>query len=215
MELNSAKANLIKDSIRMGHIDLGDHFYKRGDLNSSLKCYARARDYCATQTHTIEMCLSVIRVCIETENYGHVLSYISKAESCETNDKIVQAKLKCCSALAQLDGKKNKLAARKFIETNFDIGNKFSDVIAQQDIAIYGGLCALVSFERSELKSLIDHVQFKSFLELVPEIRDLILDFYHSRYASCLKHLDKMKTDLLLDIYLHDHVPFLYEKNPK
>ncbi len=31
-ELSSAKANLIKESIRMGHNDLGDHFYARGDL---------------------------------------------------------------------------------------------------------------------------------------------------------------------------------------
>ncbi len=31
-ELNSAKASLIKESIRLGHQELGDYFYNRGDL---------------------------------------------------------------------------------------------------------------------------------------------------------------------------------------
>lgn len=31
-ELQSYKTNLIKESIRMGHNDLGDFFYDRGDL---------------------------------------------------------------------------------------------------------------------------------------------------------------------------------------
>ena len=35
-------------------------------------------------------------------------------------------------------------------------------------------------------------------------------DFYNSRYASCLKTLEKLKPDLLLDLHLHDHVAALY-----
>jgi len=94
-----------------------------------------------------------------------------------------------------------------------DIGNNFSEIISPQDIAIYGGLCALVSFERSELKhKLIDNVSFKSFLEIVPDVRELINDFYSCRYASCLALLEKIRPELLLDIYLHDHVRELYEK---
>ena len=34
-ELNGYKTNLIKESIRMGHNDLGDFFYGRGDLQAS------------------------------------------------------------------------------------------------------------------------------------------------------------------------------------
>jgi COP9 signalosome complex subunit 1 len=40
----------------------------------------------------------------------------------------------------------------QFVETNFDLGNNYTDVIAPQDVATYGGLCALASFDRSELK---------------------------------------------------------------
>jgi COP9 signalosome complex subunit 1 len=34
----------------------------------------------------------------------------------------------------------------------------------------------------------------------------------YSRYASCLGYLQKLKTNLLLDIHLHDHVEALYEQ---
>jgi COP9 signalosome complex subunit 1 len=213
MDLNGFKANLIKESIRMGHNDLGDFFYQRGDLNNALKCYVRTRDYCTTSKHIIHMCLNVIKVSIEMGNYAHVVNYVSKAEQTpDLNDPVVQAKLKVCSGLAHLENKKYKQAGQKFIETNFNLTD-FSDVIAPQDVAIYGGLCALATFERSELKKkVIDNTIFRNFLELVPEVRELINDFYSSRYASMLNYLEKLRPELHLDMHLHDHADSLYQK---
>ncbi|QQP56852.1 Uncharacterized protein FKW44_001663, partial [Caligus rogercresseyi] len=37
-----------------------------------------------------------------------------------------------------------------------------------------------------------------------------ILNFYASKYGACLKQLEDMKDNLLLDIYLAPHVPKLY-----
>jgi hypothetical protein len=37
-ELHSHKTNLIKESIRLGHNDLGDFFYNRGDLQVRVLC---------------------------------------------------------------------------------------------------------------------------------------------------------------------------------
>jgi len=50
------------------------------------------------------------------------------------------------------------------------------------------------------------------FLELTPEIRELINDFHSSRYASCLKVLERLKPSLQLDIHLHEHVESLFSK---
>ena len=47
-DLKNYKSNSIKESIRRGHDDLGDHFLDCGDLTSALKCYSRARDYCTS-----------------------------------------------------------------------------------------------------------------------------------------------------------------------
>ena len=47
-------------------------------------------------------------------------------------------------------------------------------------------------------------------LELEPQVRDIIFTFYESKSASCLKLLDEMKDNLLLDMYLAPHVRTLY-----
>ncbi|RAL46235.1 hypothetical protein DM860_016668 [Cuscuta australis] len=214
-ELNAYRTNLIKESIRMGYNDLGDFYYAHGQLGDALKNYVRTRDYCTTSKHIIHMCLNAILVSIEMGQFSHVLSYVTKAEQGHDSslDDITAAKLCCAAGLAHLEAKKYKIAARKFLDVGHELLSNYNEVIAPQDVATYGALCALASFDRSELKSkVIDNVNFRNFLELVPEIRELIQDFYTSRYASCLGYLENLKTNLLLDIHLHDHVEILYNK---
>ncbi|KAB1214431.1 COP9 signalosome complex subunit 1 [Morella rubra] len=213
-ELNAYRTNLIKESIRMGYNDFGDFYYAHGALGDAFKNYVRTRDYCTTAKHIIHMCMSAILVSIEMGQFTHVTSYVSKAEqSAEALDPITGAKLRCAAGLAHLEGRKYKLAARKFLEAGPELGSHYNEVIAPQDVATYGGLCALATFDRTELKNkVIDNVNFRNFLELVPEVRELINDFYSSHYASCLDYLGNLKANLLLDIHLHDHVETLYEQ---
>src|SRR4051812_38391001 len=113
----------------MGHTDLGDFHYNRGDLNTALKCYVRTRDYCTTSKHIIQMCLNVIKVSIEMGNYAHVVNYVAKAEQTpDLTDKGIVSKLRVCSGLANLESRKYKLAARKFLETTFDLDSNFNEV---------------------------------------------------------------------------------------
>ena len=208
-ELNGYKANLIKESIRMGHTFLGEFFYEKGDLNAALKCYIRTRDYCTTSKHIITMCLNVIKVSLELENYLHVLNYVQKGEQTPDvqKDSVVMDKLKCAAGLANLANGKYKVAARKFLEVSAELDSTYSDVIAPHDVATYGAFCALASFDRSELKQkVIDSVSFRNLLELVPEVREVVYDFYASRYASCLRMLEGLKKYLEYDMYLHRHI---------
>ncbi|KAK4379359.1 hypothetical protein RND71_001221 [Anisodus tanguticus] len=213
-ELNAYRTNLIKESIRMGYNDFGDFYYAHGQLGEAFKNYVRTRDYCTTAKHIIYMCLNAILVSIEMCQFTHVTSYVSKAEQSQDSLEVVTvAKLRCAAGLAHLEAKKYKLAARKFLEVGPELGSNYTEVIAPQDVATYGGLCALASFDRAELKSkVIDNINFRNFLELVPEIRELIHDFYTSHYASCLECLGNLKANLLLDIHLHDHVETLYDQ---
>jgi COP9 signalosome complex subunit 1 len=88
----------------MGHNDLGDFYYNRGDLNSALKCYVRTRDYCTTSRHIIQMCMNVIKVSIEMGNYAHVVNYVAKAEQTpDLTDKTTISRLRVCA------GKNNNL----------------------------------------------------------------------------------------------------------
>jgi len=227
LDLCQHKLNSIKEKVRMGHNDLGHHHYNVGNLNEALKCYVRTRDYGTTTKHQTEMCLNIIKVGIDMNNYSHVVNHINKAEQAtEQLEPSVVAKLRAASGLAHLDGGKFKQAALKFVAMKCEVGKEnnqpimknvhpddlsYNDVIAPQDIAVYGGLCALATFDRSELSSkVIEDVAFKQFLELVPDMRELIFDFYGSRYSSCLALMEKVKGDLLLDIYIGRHTEALY-----
>jgi len=213
VELNGFRANLVKRSIRKGHNALGHHHYDRWDLNTALKCYVRTRDYCDKSKHILQMCLNVIKVSIEVGNFGHVLNYVSKAEQTSEQDPVTTSKLRVCSALANLDARKYKNAARKFLEVGPELAANFTEVISPQDIAIYGGLLALSSLDRSELKrKVLDNPHFKTYMELVPEIQKLIQDFYNSHYGACLTYLQYLKPYLDLDFHLYDHVSSIYEK---
>ena len=78
-DLKNYKSNSIKESIRRGHDDLGDHFLDCGDLANALKCYSRARDYCTSGRHVVNMCVNVIKVSVFLQNWSHVVSYVNKA----------------------------------------------------------------------------------------------------------------------------------------
>ncbi|KAL3285246.1 hypothetical protein HHI36_019356 [Cryptolaemus montrouzieri] len=219
-DLKNYKANSIKESIRRGHDDLGDHYLDCGDLSNALKCYSRARDYCTSGKHVVNMCLNVIKVSVYLQNWSHVLSYVSKAEStpdfneAQTQTKelyqVTITKLKCAAGLAELATGKYKSAAKHFLQANLDHCD-FPELLCPNNVAMYGGLCALATFDRHELqKNVIFSSSFKLFLELEPQLRDIIFKFYESKYASCLKSLDEIKDNLLLDIYIAPHINNLY-----
>lgn len=217
-DLKNYKSNSIKESIRRGHDDLGDHYLDCGDLSHALKCYSRARDYCTSGKHVVNMCLNVIKVSVYLQNWSHVLSYVAKAESTpdfsETQSKdsnqVIVTILKCAAGLAELATKKYKSAAKHFLQANLDHCD-FPEMLSANNVAMYGGLCALATFDRHELqKNVIFSSSFKLFLELEPQLRDIIFKFYESKYASCLKLLDEIKDNLLLDMYIAPHVNVLY-----
>ncbi|KAI3956142.1 hypothetical protein MKW92_003161 [Papaver armeniacum] len=136
--------------------------------------------------------------------FTHVATYVSKAEQTpDALDPVAIAKLRCAAGLAHLESKKYKLAARKFLETGPELANKYTEVIAPQDVATYGGLCALASFDRAD--KVIDNFNFRNFLELVPEVREIINDFYSS-------FLKISKPIYCWTFHLHDHVETLYSQ---
>lgn len=216
LDLNGFRTNLIKESIRIGHNELGDFHFARGDMNNAVKSYLRTRDYCTSPKHVIQMCLNVIKIGIETSNFNLINQYVQKAEQTpdisSNEDKIAVSKIAVASALFNLEAKKYKNVAKKLLECDISLENGFNDVISLQDITIYTGLTALATFDRRELYNLLDNSNFKNFLELVPQIRELIQDFYESRYTSALEVLDKLLPELVFDIHLREHVQTLYGK---
>mmetsp|Transcript_7549 Transcript_7549/g.13664 ORF Transcript_7549/g.13664 Transcript_7549/m.13664 type:complete len:252 (-) Transcript_7549:434-1189(-) len=117
--------------------------------------------------------------------------------------------------------RKYRAAAIRFVRCALDpsenasktMASVFGNVLSLEDVAIYGGITALATFSRSELHSkvLMLSAPFRSFLELFPDVRELIADFHASRYTSALKYLEKLRPELQLDMYLSDHLSQLYD----
>ncbi|MCJ1429482.1 hypothetical protein MMC29_007396, partial [Sticta canariensis] len=224
LELKGYKNNLIKESIRMGYDDLGQHYHRIGEVSSSSRAYLKMRDYCTTPSHIVIMSLRLINVSIDQNNWLAVQSNVQKLRSqmqkYPDNERIA-AKLSASMGLAHLASGLYKEATESFIETDsrmvsakLDDPNdeeSYNEVITPNDIAVYGGLCALASMSRDELqKRVLENSSFRNYLELEPHIRRAISFFVSSKYSACLSILESYKADYLLDIHLQRHLPELY-----
>lgn len=226
LELKGYKNNLIKESIRMGYDDLGQHYHRVGELPKSNKAYSQMRDFCTTNSHIVIMNMHLINVCIDQHNWYAAQNHVQRIRGQSGSPKYPEAeknsaKLSAASGLTCLAQAKYKEAAEEFLNTNPRMSQakvddpedeeSYNEVLTPNDIALYGGLCALASMTREELqKHVLDNSGFRNYLELEPHIRRAISYFVSSKYSACLSILDSHKADYLLDIYLQRHIPQLY-----
>ena len=59
-----------------------------------------------------------------------------------------------------LHNKRYLQAAMSFLTVPANIGSTFNKILHVEDVAIYGGLCALATLDRKQLKSMV-HIVFK------------------------------------------------------
>ena len=212
-------AERVKEHVRMQYVELGDHYYDRGDLKNALTCYMRTRDHCSNPKHVIFMCLSVMAVSLELENFAHVNVYANKAASSldllgdDDGVTAIKAKIACACGIALLRTKRFKEAAVNFTNIPTEVGTSYASVCSARDVATYGALCALASFDRQSLQSLVlenNKGAFRAHLEAASDIREVVNDFYNARYTSCFSTLNAMRRTLELDLHLGQHIDELY-----
>lgn len=206
----------------MGQEDLATHYLAMSTFDQSSQAFQKMREYCTTPKHIAEMTMKLIYVHIAASQWIIVQSQCHKArvlqlktEEMARFDPVVQA----CSGLASMGVQDYAAAATAFLAvnpsftTNGPVANiNFAkSVLTGNDIAVYGGLCALASMNRDELRTLVlDNASFRNFLELEPHIRRAISFFCDGKYSQCLSTLEAYRTDYQLDIYLGEHVTDLY-----
>ncbi|KAJ5555404.1 26S proteasome regulatory subunit Rpn7 [Penicillium sp. DV-2018c] len=215
-ELRGYKNNLIKESIRMAHEDIGNLHYETGDLTAASKAYSRMRDYCTTPSHITSMLFKMINVGVERGDWMSVQSNVQRLRNAQSKPEDAaknQAKITAVYALAQMHQGSFLEAANSFLSIPPELGSTYNEVITPNDVAVYGGLCALASMNRDELqKNVLDNQTFRTFLELEPHVRRAIAFFCNFKFRHCLDILDAYRPDYLLDIHLQRHIPTLYKR---
>lgn len=200
----------------MGSEDLGQHYYNLGDLGRAQTSFSKMRDYCTTSAHIISTAFRMVSVAIEQKNWMGVQSQVNKVRALNLKQEEaarIQPKISTAQGLSYMCQGDFMEAANAFLSTEFTLGDTYNEVISSNDVAVYGGLCALASMSRAELQSkVLDNNNFRSFLELEPHIRRAINSFCASKYSQCLEILESYRADYLLDIYLQDQLPRIYEK---
>ncbi|MCJ1380383.1 hypothetical protein MMC17_003486 [Xylographa soralifera] len=226
LELKGYKNNLIKESIRMGCEDLGRHYHLIGDLSNAIKAYSKERESVQTPAHVAIMNMHLMHVSIDQGNWLSVQSSVQKlrgllSSSSSGDTDSAQPKLAAAMGLAQMATGSYKDAALSFLgadprmlQAKLDDPNDpdaYNEILTPNDIAVYGGLCALASMDRHELQTrVLDNSNFRNYLELEPHIRRAISFFVASKYSACLQILESYKADYLLDLYLYRHVNEIY-----
>lgn len=207
---------LVLTWVQMGNEDLGQHYHQIGDQVSASKAYTRMRDYCTTPTHIASMLLKITNVAIERGDWLSVQSNVQRLRNLQSKpDEHTKNKPKMSAALglSQLHLDAYLDAANSFLSTESTLGDSYNEVISPNDVAVYGGLCALASMDRNELqRKVLDNTSFRNFLELEPHIRRAISFFCNSKFRPCLEILEAYRADYLLDIHLQRHINLLISR---
>jgi COP9 signalosome complex subunit 1 len=179
-ELKTYKNNLIKESIRMGQEDLGNHHFQVGDLTAAFKAYSKMREFCTTQKQIAQMTFKLLYVTVIQRNWVIAASYQPKVAALQlsADDKAkYDPILFACVGLAQLQQSNYRDAARAFLNVDQQYmtpeaqgGITFQkQVITPNDVAVYGGLCALATMDRAELQRHLDEIGRAGAAAAVPE----------------------------------------------
>ncbi|OTB04937.1 hypothetical protein M426DRAFT_320242 [Hypoxylon sp. CI-4A] len=217
VELKGYKNNLVKESIRIGHRDLGEHLEAIGNLNEASETYIKMRPDASTQSHIHDVGRHIISIMLQKRDWAGALANVNKVLPANPTDETTfdQQYQRIASGLAQLGVGKYYEAAKQFLEVSDTTQTSvlYKDLVSANDIATYGGLLALASMDRVELQSrVLDNTSFRGCLELEPHIRKAVSMFVNGRYSACLGILESYRTDYLLDIYLQKHVAAIFSQ---
>lgn len=200
----------------MGNEDLGKHLESIGDLNAAAEAYSKMRPDVSTSKQFFDVGKHLVRVSVQRREWGMVSAHLSKLGGAHhaEEEKAVQPYLKVAQGIALLGQEKYKEAAVSFLAIDSGVpGTSYSELASQADVAVYGGLLALASMDRTELQAnVLDNAQFRTLLEHAPHIRRAVSQFVGGRYSACIAILESYRPDYLLDLYLQKHVAAIYSQ---
>lgn len=195
---------MVTESIRLSFNDLGHLYYEIGNLHEAQRHFIKMREYCTTIRQTADLTFNIISILLNLEQYSIISSYLSRSDSW-SHDPVSSSKTLAVQGILELNKANYSDAALHFLSINRALEG-FTDVIAAEDVIIYGVLCGLASLKRADFKNLVDTKTYKLILEKSPRMKALVNNFLSRSYGLCLSFLTSMASEWKLDIYLHAHI---------
>lgn len=215
--LSVAQAHLNKEAIRVAYLALAEHDTQTGELPEALHSAVRAKDYCTNRSHTAVVSLHILQIALYQQNYKTVQDYTNKMQHILNQvDTSVKYKVLIATGLERLAAHEYSSAADKFVEAlycatehNSVEGNEnlsWNDVLAPEDVALFGAFLSLAT-NNSCRESLIQLAEHPEALELVPIVREVLLQFARrANYKTTWNLLEEHLFPILrLDLYLGLH----------
>ncbi|CAD5232303.1 unnamed protein product [Bursaphelenchus xylophilus] len=236
-EFRHQKDDGVKESIRRAMDDVFHHHLAMGNIHDALKLYSRGiREYCTAPNYLIQMLLNWINASVYGSQWGKLNVLIPQAEravaealereggsgqnrnvksnNADGNRKFIQsskAKLNAVSGLSAMKTGRFKDAADKFMQVDLD-SLDYPELLSNHDIACYGTICSLATYDRKELKEkVLLSASFRKFLESEPKFVDLLQKFTSNQFGIALDILGEIKDGLLLNVYLAPILNDLYD----
>ena len=231
--LKKLKMAAIKENIRQANNELGALLVQEGDLQGAIRAYQQNKDYTGTTQHTIEFTGRMMVCAMDLGNWSSAVNSASKlrhlAKMTSTSSSSSSSSSSFSSSISstpsattnawragaeatlgvvEMQRGNYRSAANLFLQTgvSLDSSEMFTDVVRLEDVALYGGLCCLATFERQELDdSVLRESNFREVLELYPKVREMIASFHESKYAAGFQCLSAFSESALLDIHLSKH----------
>ncbi|KAJ3555158.1 hypothetical protein NPX13_g10418 [Xylaria arbuscula] len=199
-ELKGYKNNLIKESIRIGNRDLGEHLEAMGNLNGAADAYLKMRSDASVSFHVIDTNKHIIGVLLQKRDWAGILAYANKLTTSNPtleDTTTEQPYQRMVTGLAYLGSERYYEAAACFLDVGDPIiCQRYNDVASSNDVATYGGLLALASMDRDALqRSVLVTVSSEPRVAMQMNVLQTVRD-YNKEALERLRRMSLAAADL-------------------
>lgn len=203
-KINQAKNAGLKDSYRVNILDLGDYYYRSGDMPNAMKLYLRAKEITVTSDQQCELFSRMALASLHKKNISFAQNNAQKVLLLPNLPVKFQITSTIIMGIGSLEVSNYKQAAEYFLRVG---DNNNSELCNNADLAGYISLCGLATFSRAAINSEI--LQAKSFLTLTedePKYIELLECFLTCKFYRLIQILEDIRAALKYDIYIGQSV---------
>lgn len=226
--LRTARSAMAKDAILTSAVQLAKHDISNGNSKEAMKQLLMAKSYCSSPYQMQELFLLLAETGLNTRSFSRVKElYDPNLEDKKNASTTFLSKLNAVRGVAYLAEEQIQEAAESFlaITSNFS----FNQVLSSEDLAMYGGITALLALDRKTLETIVateksgpslskkdsaslSYAAFGERLNCIPELKEALQAYVHADYAKCLRLVDEIRPKWEYDLYLAPQAESLWKR---